>query len=116
MKTLNELALALTILTTAVGVRADWGSGSFLGSGGCVAPYHRTPANGTPCDNLNHRDYPYQEPGCVPPRKSDLDSSVTMPSYDFTRPDRQSPWSGFCGGLQIRPDLTRPCKSRPLEF
>lgn len=112
MKTLTKLALALTILTSAIAARADSVGGSFSSNGGCVAPNYRTPANGTPCDNLNHRDYPYQQPGCVPPRKSDLDSSVTMPSYDFTRPGRQSPWSGFCGGLQTMPNLNRSSKLR----
>ncbi len=85
MKTLTKLALAALILTAAVAAQAEWVSGHFRSNGTYVNSYYRTPANGTPYDNLSYRGYPSQQPGYVSPRSSSLDSSwnrpTPMPSY-----------------------------------
>ena len=86
MKTLSKLALAALFLTTTVAAQADWVSGHFRSSGTYVAPYYRTPANGTPYDNLSYRGYPSQQPGYVSPRSSSFGSDVSSP--------RTMPYSG----------------------
>ncbi|MBI3849282.1 MAG: hypothetical protein HY298_03170 [Verrucomicrobia bacterium] len=57
MKTLTKLALAAVILTTTFAAKAEIVSGHFRSNGTYVAPYYRTPANGTPYDNLSYRGY-----------------------------------------------------------
>ena len=91
MKILSKLALAAVILTTAFAAQAEWVSGHFRSSGTYVQPYYRTPANGTPYDNLSYRGYPSQQPGYVSPRTSSFGSDVnrpkTMPYDDSSRFD-----------------------------
>src|SRR5213594_2350828 len=85
MKTLTKLALATVILTAALSAPAEWVSGHFRSNGIYVAPYYRTPANGTPYDNLSYRGYPSQQPGYVSPRTysfgSELNRPQVMPYY-----------------------------------
>ena len=78
MKTL--LALAAMILTTAIASQAGTVRGHFRSNGTYVNSYYRTPANGTPYDNLSYRSYPSQQPGYVSPRSSGLDSSWSRPT------------------------------------
>ena len=91
MKTI--LALAAVMLTAAVSAQAEWVNGHFRSNGTYVAPYYRTPANGTPYDNLSYRGYPSQQPGYVSPRSYGLDSNWSRPtplpsygSYNFQTP------------------------------
>ncbi len=102
MKTLIKIALALTILATAFTAQAEWVSGYFRSNGTYVAPYYRTPANGTPYDNLSYRGYPSQQPGYVSPRHYGSDSAFTLPSLG----------SSFGKGLQTMPSLSRSHKVR----
>jgi hypothetical protein len=85
MKTLTKLALAAVILTTALAVQAGSVRGYFRSNGTYVMPHYRTPANGTPYDNLSYRGYPSQQPGYVSPRSYGLGSSwvrpTPLPSY-----------------------------------
>src|SRR5436309_4128885 len=92
MKTLCKLTLAAAVLTT-IAAQADQVRGHFRSNGTYVAPYYRTPANGTPYDNLSYRGYPSQQPGYVPPRSYGLDSSWSRPTplpsygnYNFQTP------------------------------
>lgn len=55
MKALTKLVLAALILTTTVAAQADWVRGYVRSNGTYVAPHYRTPANGTPYDNLSYR-------------------------------------------------------------
>lgn len=80
MKTLIKLALAATMLATAVSAQAEWVSGHFRSSGTYVNSYYRTPANGIPYDNLSYRGYPSQQPGYVSPRSYGLGSSSSRPT------------------------------------
>ena len=59
MKNLTKLALAAVILCSAFAAQAEMVSGHFRNNGTYVAPYYRTPANGTPYDNLSYRGYPF---------------------------------------------------------
>ena len=90
MKTLTKLALAALILTIAVAAQAGTVRGHFRSNGTYVMPHYRTPANGTPYDNLSYRGYPSQQPGYVSPRKSGFDSSwsrpTPLPSYGSYAP------------------------------
>ena len=86
MKTLSKLTLAAAFLTTTVVAQADWVSGYVRSNGTYVAPYYRTPANGTPYDNLNYRGYASQQPGYVSPRSSSFGSDMSGP--------RTMPYSG----------------------
>ena len=89
MKTLIKLALAAVIFCSTLAAQAGWVSGYYRSNGTYVAPYYRTPANGTPYDNLSYRGYPSQQPGYVSPRASSFDSGfsrpITMPSYGNSR-------------------------------
>src|SRR5438552_19169123 len=91
MKILSKLTLAAVFLTTTIAAQADWVSGHFRSNGTYVAPYYRTPANGTPYDNLSYRGYPSQEPGYVSPRSSSFGSDMSrpkpMPYYGSSRFD-----------------------------
>jgi hypothetical protein len=80
MKTLTKLALAAVILTTAVAAQAGSVRGYFRSNGTYVMPHYRTPANGTPYDNLSYRGYPSQQPGYISPRSYGLDSSWSRPT------------------------------------
>jgi hypothetical protein len=80
MKTLKNLALAAVMLTAAVSAQAEWVRGHYRSNGTYVNSYYRTPANGTPYDNLSYRGYPSQQPGYVPPRSYGLDSSWSRPT------------------------------------
>jgi hypothetical protein len=77
------------MLTTAFAAKAEWVSGYVRSTGTYVQPYYRTPANGTPYDNLNYRGYPSQQPGYVSPHtwgpNADLNRPKVMPSYGSTR-------------------------------
>ena len=75
MKTLTKLALAALILTAAVSTQAETVRGYSRSNGNYVNSYYRTPANGTPYDNLSYRGYPSQQPGYVSPRSYGFDSS-----------------------------------------
>lgn len=99
MKNLTKLALAAVILTAAVSAQAGTVRGHFRSNGTYVMPYYRTPANGTPYDNLSYRGYPSQQPGYVSPRSYGLDSSWSRPkplpsygSYNLNTTPR--PYSG----------------------
>jgi len=80
MKSLKNLVLATVILTTAVATQAGTVNGYFRSNGTYVMPHYRTPANGTPYDNLSYRGYPSQQPGYVSPRSYGLDSSLSRPT------------------------------------
>src|SRR6266702_1923346 len=112
MTTLAKLALAALMLTTAFAAQADWVNGHFRSNGTYVAPYYRTPANGIPYDNLSYRGYPSQQPCYISPRKFGLDSSFTLPNYDFSPPSRRSHGDFFDSGLSTLPNLNRTYKSR----
>ncbi len=45
------------MLVAAVPSQAEWVNGHFRSNGTYVAPYYRTPAKGTPYDNLSYRAY-----------------------------------------------------------
>src|SRR3989441_4907679 len=79
MKTLTKLALAAVMLTSACAAQADWVSGHFRSNGTYVAPYYRTPANGTPYDNLSYHGYPSQQPGYTSPRLPSFNSDAYLP-------------------------------------
>ena len=79
MRTLKYLALAVSILTAAGSAHAEWVSGYTRSNGTYVNGYYRTPANGTPYDNLSYRGYPSQQPGYVSPRSVGLDSGWSRP-------------------------------------
>ena len=89
MKNLAKLALAALMLATATAGQAQIVSGHFRSNGTYVAPYYRTPANGTPYDNLSYRGYPSQQPGYVSPSNGSLSSEYgrpkPMPSYQGSR-------------------------------
>ena len=80
MKTLTKLALAAVILTSAVATQAGTVRGHFRSNGTFVMPHYRTPANGTPYDNLSYRGYPSQQPGYVSPSSYGLGSSSSRPT------------------------------------
>lgn len=82
MKIVTQIALIATVLTTAVAAQAEWVSGHFRSNGTYVAPYYRTPANGTPYDNLSYRGYPSQQPGYVAPRPCDYGTLRTLPAVE----------------------------------
>ena len=93
MKTLKNLALAAVILCSAFAAQAGTVRGYVRSNGTYVMPHYRTPANGTPYDNLSYHGYPSQQPGYVSPRSYGLDSSWSRPtplpsygSYNFTTP------------------------------
>ena len=79
MKNLTKLALAAVLLTTAVAANAQIVNGYFRNNGTYVAPHYRTPANGTPYDNLSYRGYPSQQPGYVSPRSYGFGTQLTRP-------------------------------------
>jgi len=97
MKTLKTLSLAAVILTAVVAAQAGTVRGYFRSNGTYVMPHYRTPANGTPYDNLSYRGYPSQQPGYVSPRSYGLDSSwsrpTTLPSYGSYAP-KTLPYTG----------------------
>ena len=85
MKSLIKLTLAAVMFAATLAAQAGTVNGYFRSNGTYVAPHYRTPANGTPYDNLSYRGYPSQQPGYVSPRSYGLDSSwsrpTPMPSY-----------------------------------
>lgn len=94
MKTLLTLA-ALVLATSAT--QAQTVSGYFRSNGTYVAPHYRTPANGTPFDNLSYRGYPSQQPGYVSPRSFDTGytAPVRQPRLDsFDATPRTLPYNG----------------------
>ena len=105
MKTLTKLALAAVILTTAVAAQAGSVRGYFRSNGTYVMPYYRTPANGTPYDNLSYRGYPSQQPGYVSPRSYTFDSSwsrpTPLPSYGSYKLDTMP--RPYTGGYSPKP-------------
>jgi len=78
------LTLAALVLVTTASAQADSVSGYFRSNGTYVAPHYRTPANGTPYDNLSYRGYPSQQPGYVSPRSygNDFSTPLPMPRFD----------------------------------
>ena len=108
MKTLTKLALAAVILASAFAANAQTVRGYFRSNGTCVAPHYRTPANGTPYDNLSYRGYPSQQPGYVSPRSYGLGSSWTrptpLPSYGCYVPTTLP----YTGGYTPTPLYRRP--------
>ena len=99
MKALTKLALAVVLLATATAARADWVSGYYRSSGTYVAPYYRTPANGTLYDNFSYRGYPSQQPGYVSPRSY----SGTSTSYgNTTYHNYRSSYGGSLSGTTTR--------------
>ena len=79
MKTLTKLALTAVILCSAFAAQAGTVRGYVRSNGTYVMPHYRTPANGTPYDNLSYRGYPSQQPGYVSPRGYGFDSSSSRP-------------------------------------
>lgn len=91
------LALAAALLVTAFTTQAQTVSGYFRSNGTYVAPHYRTPANGTPYDNLSYRGYPSQQPGYVSPRSFDTGytAPVRQPRFDsFDTTPRTLPYNG----------------------
>lgn len=93
MKTLIKLTLAIVTFAATFAAQAGTVRGHFRSNGTYVNSYYRTPANGTPYDNLSYRGYPSQQPGYVSPRSYGLDSSWSRPtplpsygSYNFQTP------------------------------
>ena len=113
MHTLRKLTLLAATLFAAAGANAEMVKGHFRSNGTYVAPYYRTPANGTPYDNLSHRGYPSQEPGYVSPRSYGLESSHRQSLSDlfdgdsFQEPSRLPSLDSFDGGLQTLPNTPR---------
>lgn len=90
------IALALLVLATAA-TQAQTVNGYFRSNGTYVAPHYRTPANGTPYDNLSYRGYPSQQPGYVSPRAFDTGytAPVRQPRFDsFDTTPRTLPYNG----------------------
>ena len=85
-------------MLAAVSAQAEWVNGHFRSNGAYVNSYYRTPANGTPYDNLSYRGYPSQQPGCVSPRSYGLDSSwsrpTPLPSYGTYNFQTPRPYTG----------------------
>ena len=116
MKTLTKLALALTILTTAVVTQAEIVRGHFRSNGTYVMPYYRTPANGTPFDNLSYRGYPSQQPGYTSPRHQfGIDPTYTLPRFNFSKPNRSHEF-GFGSGLRTMPSLGSSFDLQKYDF
>ena len=95
MKSLIKIALAAVLFVTTFAAQAGTVNGYFRSNGTYVAPHYRTPANGTPYDNLSYRGYPSQQPGYVSPRSYSLDSAWSRPT---TLPTSGN--SDFSTGLQ----------------
>ncbi len=112
MKTLTKLALVTLLLATAASAPAQTVRGYFRSSGTYVAPYYRTPANGSVYDNLSYRGYPSQQPGYFSPRSFGLDSSFCRPSYDTIRP---VPLPSF-GGVGTDDRFFRSSRNSGLGF
>jgi hypothetical protein len=79
MKTLNKIALVAAIFATTFAAKAEWVTGHLRSSGAHVTPYYRTPANGTPYDNLTYRGYPSQQPGYISPPADSHSQASTRP-------------------------------------
>ena len=86
-------SLAALLLISTVAAQAEWVNGYSRSNGTYVNSYYRTPANGTPYDNLSYRGYPSQQPGYVSPNSYGLGSSWSRPtplpsygSYNFQTP------------------------------
>ncbi len=91
------LTLAALVLVTTASAQADSVSGYFRSNGTYVAPHYRTPANGTPYDNLSYRGYPSQQPGYVSPRSFDTGytAPVRQPRFDgYDTTPRTMPYTG----------------------
>ncbi|GEM_PF-1388114 len=112
MKALTKLALAATMLICAFSAQAEWVSGYVRSSGTYVQPYYRSPANGTPYDNLSYRGYPSQHPGYVSPRSYGYTSytpgystytysSTPYPSYSSSPYSYPSSYSIYGSSTQI---------------
>lgn len=90
MKTLKNIILVTIILSAAASARAEWVRGHFRSNGTYVNSYYRTPANGTPYDNLSYRGYPSQQPGYISPRGNSFSSrqnrTTILPSYRDYQP------------------------------
>ena len=91
MKSLIKIALAAVMFAATLAAQAGTVNGYFRSDGTYVMPHFRTPANGTPYDNLSYRGYPSQQPGYVSPRSYGLYSGSTRPAplpsygnYDFS--------------------------------
>ena len=104
MKTL--LTLALLALATAAS-QAQTVRGYVRSNGTYVAPYVRTPANGTPFDNLSYRGYPSQQPGYVSPRAYGNDFSTPRPMPHF---------DNFDTTPRTLPDIGQPYRIRTYPF
>jgi len=106
-------ALATVILTTAVSTQAERVSGHFRGNGTYVSSYYRTPANGTPYDNLSYRGYPSQQPGYISPRSYGFDSSSsrTMPSPSSGSYNLSTMPSNYQGDYAPKPLIGLPRSS-----
>ena len=94
------------VLTAACSAQAEWVRGHFRSNGTYVNSYYRTPANGTPYDNLSYRGYPSQQPGYVSPRSYSLDSTrilrpTPLPSYGTTMASTMP--RPYTGGYAPRP-------------
>ena len=72
-------------------------------SGTYVERHVRTPANGTPYDNLSYRGYPSQQPGYVTPRAYDT---------GYIAPVRQPRFDGFDATPRTLPYISQPYRVR----
>ena len=118
MKRTSTLILVTGLLSAAFATQAEIVRGHFRSNGTYVMPYYRTPANGTPYDNLSYRGYPSQQPDYVSPHGHGYASPFgsgrkcvnDQPSWGLPRnrapllPDSwstSSPSGGFVGSSSV---------------
>lgn len=94
MNTLAKFSLVAITLFTAATAQAEIVSGYLRQNGTYVAPHYRTPANGTPYDNLSYRGYPSQQPGYVSPSVRSYGSTSGFGS-SYSRRSVDDSGSGF---------------------
>ena len=114
MKALTKLALATVLLTTAAAAQAQMVRGYLRSNDTYVSPYYRTPANGTPYDNLSYPGCPSQKPGYVAPGTVTCESTLKLPNYGLRAGGRRSWRNQFMNGLQTMPKLNSSYRIRTL--
>ena len=80
MKSLIKFALAAVMFVATFAAQAGTVNGYFRSDGTYVMPHFRTPANGTPYDNLSYRGYPSQQPGYLSSSSYGCRSYYSTPS------------------------------------
>ncbi len=114
MNTLAKLTLVAVTLFTAATAQAEMVSGYLRQNGAYVAPHYRTPANGTPYDNLSYRGYPSQQPGYVPPSTSSYSSTSGFGSGHSRRAADDND-SGFTTRLPSFDTLDESVETLPYQ-